>query len=96
LRYITVYNSLIIALSTTYPEKKWVEPERKPNGYWRDLQNQRTFFNQLAVKLNIQHPEDWYKVHKKTVINFGGTFIDSSLYGGSIRKGNNKKFIKKK
>jgi hypothetical protein len=57
----------------------------KPRGYWLDKQNQKNFFDQLALKWNIQKPNDWNKVTKGMVLKEGGYFLSN----GSLRKGNN-------
>jgi hypothetical protein len=58
----------------------------KPHGYWKDKQNQKEFFDQLAVKWNIQKPEDWNKVTNKMIITEGGSFI-SKYYNNSVLQG---------
>jgi hypothetical protein len=58
----------------------------KPPGYWNIKSNQRIFFDQLAVKLNIKQPEDWQFVSAKKVIQLGGWFVESD-YNGSLSKG---------
>jgi hypothetical protein len=39
-------------------------PERgiKPPGYWRDIKNQREFFDDAEIKLGIVQKKDWYHV----------------------------------
>jgi hypothetical protein len=59
---------------------------RKGRGYWRKVKNQKIFLDNLASKLNIQHPEDWYRVTTKMVLAEGGTFIRDH-YNGSLIKG---------
>jgi hypothetical protein len=54
--------------------------------YWSNVNNQRKFFDEVASKLNIQKPEDWYRVTGKTVIKFGGHFI-KRFYNGSLVSG---------
>ena len=64
-------------------------PTAKPQGYWKDKQNQKEFFDQLAIKWNIQKPEDWNNVTYKMVLNEqGGNFI-KAYYNGSLQQGNN-------
>jgi hypothetical protein len=53
---------------------------------WKDIPNQRFFFDKLAAKLNIQKPEDWYSVQIETVLKEGGTFVNS-VYKGSLIRG---------
>jgi hypothetical protein len=66
-------------------------PEYKePNnsvGYWKDVQNQKEFFDRLAVKWNIQKPEDWNKVTATMVLKEGGRFIKKNY--PSLKQGTN-------
>jgi hypothetical protein len=62
------------ALQAIYPD---YIPTSKPYGYWKDKENQKKFFDQLAIKWNIQKPEDWNKVTKEMVMKEGGSFITS-------------------
>jgi hypothetical protein len=64
--------------------------EYKPYGYWKDIQNQKEFFDQLAVKYNVQKPEDWNKVTAEMALKEGGNFI-IKYYHGSIRKGSDRR-----
>jgi hypothetical protein len=79
-------NLIIIALSTLYPEVKWVGKEVKPRHYWSNIETQRTFFDKLAIKLNITKPEEWFGVSCKDVLREGGTFI-TRLYRSSVVRG---------
>jgi hypothetical protein len=45
------------------------------------------FFDQLAIKLNIQKPEDWLEVHSKTVLKERGSVFLHKLHNGSLIKG---------
>jgi hypothetical protein len=67
-------------------------PTTRLYGYWKDLQNQKKFFDQLAIKWNIQKPEDWHKVTYKMVVKEGGSFV-SDYYNGSLTQGNNSCFV---
>jgi hypothetical protein len=47
-----------------------------PAGWWKDIQNQKTYFNWLKDSLGIQTPEDWYsiistQVHPAFIKQFG-------------------------
>jgi hypothetical protein len=72
------------ALRRVYPEYM---PDRKPQWYWENLKNQKIFFDQLAVKLNIQKPEDWYMVTNQVIRYHGGHFL-SKYYKNSLIAGN--------
>jgi hypothetical protein len=73
------------ALHGVYPEQTWTKPYR---GYWKDLNTQRSFFDDAAKALNITQPDDWYKVTVKQIFDLGGGFIahyyNSSLITGKI------------
>jgi hypothetical protein len=74
------------ALQAVYPD--YVPPSTvKPHGYWKDKKNQKEFFDQLAIKWNIQKPEDWNTVSIKKVIKEGGNFI--YYYNNSVQQGSN-------
>jgi hypothetical protein len=63
-----------------------VERTTKPRGYWQDKRNQKKFFDQLAIQLNIQRVEDWNKVTAPMVLKGGGSFI-VTYYNGSLQQG---------
>jgi hypothetical protein len=71
-------------LQAIYPE---YVPDHKPLRYWKDTKNQRAFFDQLAVKLNIQSLEDWDKVTPARVQQEEGASFISRYYNGSLRQG---------
>jgi hypothetical protein len=70
------------ALQAVYPELQW----QSSGSYWKHISNQKLFFDQLAIKLNIQQPEDWYRVSKATILREGGQFI-VNYYSSSPIKG---------
>jgi hypothetical protein len=75
-----------VALCTVYPEHDWKQPKNAPSGHWKEISNQKLFFDQLAPTLNIQSLEDWQSVNVKTVIEKGGWFI-TNYYNGSLIQG---------
>jgi hypothetical protein len=79
-RMLTLY---FTALKTVYPEHQWIDATNA-RGYWRNMANQRSFLDQLAIKLNIHKPEDWNSVTSATVSTMGGSFL---RYYGSIKRG---------
>jgi hypothetical protein len=74
-----------LALSVCYPEHSF-QFGRKRVGHWKDITNQRAFFDQLASKLNIHKLEDWCHVNVKTVVQQGGSFVFYH-YNGSLLRG---------
>jgi hypothetical protein len=75
------------ALKTIYPEYNWKKPKKRKEWHWDDVNNKRKFFDELAVKLDVQKPEDWNNVKVKTVIQMGGKFIKARTYNNSLRRG---------
>jgi hypothetical protein len=73
-------------LQTFYPGYVPVETTAKPLGYWKDKENQKAFFDRLAIKWNIQKLEDWDKITNKMVLKEGGYFINTH-YQLSLKKG---------
>jgi hypothetical protein len=73
------------ALQAVYPD---YVPTVKPQGYCKNKENQKKFFDQLAIKWNIQKPEDWNKVTREAVVKEGGGFVND-YYNGSLQQGNN-------
>jgi hypothetical protein len=66
--------SLIKALHTVYPEYTllpWLF-ERVPRNFWKDMGNQRKFFDWLAKELDILTPSDWYRVSANAIVAKGG------------------------
>jgi hypothetical protein len=59
----------------------------KPRGYWNHMQNQKKFFDELAIKWNIQKTDDWNKVTLGMVEKEGGSFVRK--YYKSLQKGTN-------
>jgi hypothetical protein len=57
-----------------------------PEAGWKDVRNQRYFFEELGKELNIKNIEDWKNVQAKMVRSKGGNFINA-YYNGSVSKG---------
>jgi hypothetical protein len=57
-------NSLYNALQQLYPEHMWLpwRFDKAPKGLWADVNNQRKFFDNLAITMKINNMEDWYNV----------------------------------
>jgi hypothetical protein len=69
-----------------YPDYVPTPLAKKPHEYWKDKQNQKEFFDQLAIKWNIQTPNDWNKVTQKMLYKEGGHFI-RKYYNNSPQRG---------
>jgi hypothetical protein len=71
------------ALQAVYSDYK---PNLKSRGYWKEKENQRKFFDELAIKWNIQKRDDWSKVNFDMVLKEGGYFI-GKYYHSSLQQG---------
>ncbi len=63
-------------LSKVFPEHPWDESlfEKKPQNFWHNLENQRNFFIDLALKLNFSEDKNnFYKFSTKDVVKNGGS-----------------------
>jgi hypothetical protein len=58
---------------------------RHPFGYWKSVQNQRAFLNEISPKLNIKSLEDWYSKSFADVVAHGGRTM-MGVYSSSISK----------
>jgi hypothetical protein len=76
-------------LERVYPEHEQVwaqhKSKHKVTGYWKDVKNQRSFFDQLAIKLNVKQPEDWLNVTSEVLKESKG-FVNT-YYNGSVVQG---------
>jgi hypothetical protein len=77
--------SSIYLRSNRTPKYHYQSSSKSP-GFWKDVNNQRSFFDHLAKVLKIQKKEDWYEVSVTTVIQMGGSFL-STYYNKSLIKG---------
>jgi hypothetical protein len=55
-------------------------------GYWKNVDNQRSFLDKLASKLNITNTTDWNKFSVDELARHGVGSI-ANYYDGSVRKG---------
>jgi len=64
--------------------------KKRPNGFWKDVNNQRLFMNEAMKKLELKELDDWYSISANRLTKIGGssllrqypTFMDllSSVY----------------
>jgi hypothetical protein len=80
--FFIVYDHFIERCFTTTTTK----PTTRPLGYWKNKENQKKFFDELAIKWNIQKTDDWNKVTKEMATKEGGHFI-GNYYNGSVQQG---------
>ena len=75
---ISKYSSLYDCLSHLYPEYHWNPLKTKNllgNGFWKNIENQRLFFDDIAVKYNIQSMDDWKQIKSSIIRKEGGATI---------------------
>jgi len=62
------------------------QSNKKPMNYWKNVENQKLFLEELARKLNIgkDEKEKWYDVDSEVVGKEGGATLLSHYYGGSM------------
>ena len=54
-----------------------------PNSFWAAQQNQRRFFDWLALQLGFKSVGDWYAITRDHIYNNGGAGLLSEYYGNS-------------
>jgi hypothetical protein len=57
-----------------------------PDGYWDNIQHQKEFFDNIAAKLGISSPEQWYQVRLDDIATFGGAGLLATRYSSSLPK----------
>jgi len=80
-------NSVNELLKFHYPDFHWDTTKfvHMRSGYWKNLENQRTFLENIAIDLGIKHFEDWYFVRKCDITKRGGRGL-LFYYNGSLKK----------
>ncbi len=84
-RSFVVQSVTFKVLSTCFPELKvQITPRRKfPSGYWKKIDNQRTFLETLAPKLSVNKRSDWYNISVDRILKSGGSGLITK-YNGSL------------
>ena len=70
------------------PEGKYLfqhESIKKPQRYWENRVNVQIFLDKLKKDLNLQTIEDWNKISKKQIIEFGGRGLFSHFCLSEIK-----------
>jgi hypothetical protein len=73
-------------LSELYPEVEW-HPwkfNHLPKDYWKDVSNQKQFFEYCKEQLKIREPEDWYNINLSDVRKLGGRRLLSEIYSNNL------------
>lgn len=63
----------------------WEAEQRKPNGYWGEASNRRSFLHALAKRLGIRSEDDWAFVTKRDLCSAGGRSL-LERHGGSLEE----------
>jgi hypothetical protein len=57
--------------------------KKVPEGFWKDLVNQRNYIQWLAKELKITNMEDWYKVKHRDLRQIDSGMLQT-CYGNSL------------
>lgn len=85
-RLLDIYGgSLSRLLAAVYSEHPWdlSRFSSKPHGYWKSMENQQRFMNELSLKLHLPDLDGWYSVPLKKISSAGGGTL-LNVYGGSL------------
>src|SRR4051794_855917 len=72
-----------------YPDHKWQRwriNERAPQGFWKNRDNQRQFFDWLGTRLGYKEMDDWYNVTQDDIYKHGGSGMLSDYFSKSPSK----------
>lgn len=79
------YGSPIKFVKNMFIEYNFLEWKFKkvPNGFWKNKENHKIFFNWLGQSLGFQYPEDWYRITVQSIIENDGAGLLFDKYFGS-------------
>jgi hypothetical protein len=68
-------NSALI--QAAYPEHPWIlwRFNRVSKDFWCDTEQQRALFDYIALKENVKHWEDWYRVTRRQMCRHGASSV---------------------
>jgi hypothetical protein len=70
-------------VSSIYSEHNWEDQKfNKSLGYWENIQNQRSFLDNIGKELGLKDIKDWYHVTQSQIKAKGGSRL-LNLYRGS-------------
>ena len=70
---LNVHGDLPHALAFAYPEEKWVFGRFFFRDKWTNQQFVREFLDYCKKQLEIERPEEWYRISRKQIIQLGGS-----------------------
>ena len=81
-------HSLARALEMLYPEIQWKQWkfQHVSNHFWKDIKNQRDYFQWLSKELSFQRPEDWYRLKVSDITKNHGHGLLAHHFGNSLVK----------
>ena len=85
-RFLKYYEgSITRALMSAYPQHNWAVWKSKhlQTEVWRDVDNQRAFFNHVYKQLGLKCMVDWISVSDSDVHQLGGKILLNTYYNGS-------------
>ena len=86
--YLSNYqNDIKIFLKSIYPNYPWDFSTLKiySKRYFKKLENQREFMDYLFKKLKLKSIEDWMKISKQKIIQYGGNNLLIRRYNNDIK-----------
>ena len=84
---IKIYKSFTNALSAIYPNYPWIFDKfiRESLGYFKSIENQRKFMEELFYKLKLVSLEDFYNLSTRILIKNGGKKLFKIYYGCNMK-----------
>jgi hypothetical protein len=82
--------SLANILREVYPKEPWLPVHG--HGYWKDVQNQRNFFENVREQLGLSI-DDLYTTPKDTLMKAGAASFIVKYYNGNLKKGSEATFV---
>ena len=78
-------NDRVEMMKSIYPSHRWSLPDDQSKDYFKSVDNQRRFLDDLFIKLKLKAKDDWMDVAKKKIIKEGGGKVMRE-YGGDMKK----------
>ena len=87
--YINEYKGkLIQLLQTIYPNHSWKHfSSKSPNIYYKSIENQQEFMEELFYKFNLKKLNDWLKIKSNKIMEFpGGKYLLLHRYHANFHR----------
>ena len=77
-RLLALYPSFFDLLRENYPEYTWnvfLHRRSVPNNYWKKIENQKKFLDEIKCKYSIENTNDWRKITYSIIIENKGSSL---------------------